>query len=197
MKKIEKNLLKHLLSIYLLWTLKMCYCSLFYCFSCYQIVGIRWQMSKDKFKHYKVSQKIQFNPKEFSQIFSRFFRLSCHLWTQFSQLLKSQFGKFLCLSHREFPEVFKTPPTFISSTFQSGVIAKMPLKSVFFGTPCMYLKYCMKNSHFKLCYLKWKWVESDRHFACYWYIWNTVQNRMVILLNYEIWNEKEWTGTDH
>ena len=115
----------------------MCYCSLFYCFSCYQIVGIRRQMSKDKFKHYRVSQKNQFNPKEFSQFFSRFFRLSCHLWTQFSQLLKGQFGKFLCLSHREFPEVFKTPPTFNSSTFQSQVIAKMPLKSVFFGTPCI------------------------------------------------------------
>ena len=63
----------------------------------------------------------------------------------------------------------------------------------------MYLKYCM---NFKLCYLKWKWVESDwvlieqlikycplivrvesdRHFACYWYIWNTVQNREKIYL---------------
>ena len=42
------------------------------------------------------------------------------------------------------------------------------------------------SPHFKFCYLKWKWVESDRHFACYWYIWNTVQNRIVILLNYDI-----------
>ena len=47
----------------------------------------------------------------------------------------------------------------------------------------MYQKYYMKNSpHLKLCYLKWNWVESDRHR----YIWNTVHN---ILLNYEIWNE--------
>ena len=44
-------------------------------------------------------------------------------------------GKFLCLSHREFPEVFKTSLTFNSSTFQSGVIAKIPLKSVFLGHP--------------------------------------------------------------
>ena len=28
------------------------------------------------------------------------------------------------------------------------------------------------------------------------YIWNTVQNRKVISLNYDIWNEKEWTGTE-
>ena len=27
----------------------------------------------------------------------------------------------------------------------------------------------------KLCYLNWKWVESDRHFACYQYIWTTEQ----------------------
>ena len=137
-KKLRKFTKTFIKSIYLLWTLKMCYCSLFYCFSCYQIVGIRWQMSKDKFKHYRVSQKNLFNPKEFSQFFSNFFRLSCHLWTQFSQLLKGQFGKFLCLSHRQFPEVFKTPTTFNSSPFQSGVIAKIPLKSVFLGNPvCM------------------------------------------------------------
>ena len=50
--------------------------------------------------------------------------------------------------------------------------------------------------HLKLCYLNWKWVESDIHFTCDWYIWNTVQNRKVISLNYDIWNEKEWTGTE-
>ena len=38
----------------------------------------------------------------------------------------------MCLSHREFPEVFKTPPTFNSSTFQSGDIAKIAQKRVFF-----------------------------------------------------------------
>ena len=38
---------------------------------------------------------------------------------------------------REFPEVFETPPTFISSPFQIGDIAKKPRKSVFFGTPCI------------------------------------------------------------
>ena len=45
-------------------------------------------------------------------------------------------------------------------------------------------------------YINWnaKWVKSD--FACYWYFWNTVQKRMVLLLNYEIWNEKDWTGID-
>ena len=77
------------------------------------------------------------NTTKLFKFFSRFFRLSCHLWTQFSQLLKGQFVKFLCLSHREFPEVFETPPTFISSPFQSGVIAQKPRKSVFFGTPCI------------------------------------------------------------
>ena len=59
----------------------------------------------------------------------------------------------------------------------------------------IHLKYCIKQSlHLKLCYLNWKWVESDRHFACYWYIWNTVQNRKVILLNYDIWNERSGQG---
>ena len=88
----------------------------------------------------------------------------------------------------------------------------------------MYVSEIIKRPHFKLCYPKWKWVESDRHFVFYWYIWNTVQNRMVISINhgqtikitesllnswclllfaiymsinYEIWNGKEWTGTDY
>ena len=112
----------------------MCYSSLFYCFSCYHIVGIRQKMSKDKLKHYRVSQKNLFKQKEFSQFFSRFFRLSCHLWTQFSQLLKGQFGKILCLSHREFPEFLKNHPTFISSPFQSGVIAKNKIMRFFRDT---------------------------------------------------------------
>ena len=85
--------------------------------------------------------------KKIPPFFSRFFRLSCHLWTQFSQLLKGQFVKFLCLSHREFPEVFKTPPTFISSPFQSGVIAQKPRKSVFFGTPCIVCQLLKKIDH--------------------------------------------------
>ena len=74
-------------------------------------------------------KKISSIQKNFLNFFQDFFKLSCHLWTQFSQLLKGQFGKFFCLSHREFSEVFKTPPNFISS--QSGVIAKKPRKSVF------------------------------------------------------------------
>ena len=37
--------------------------------------------------------------------------------------------------HREFPEVFKTPPTFISSPFQSGVIAKNQERAFFLGHP--------------------------------------------------------------
>ena len=40
---------------------------------------------------------------------------------------------------------------------------------------------------------KWQTFAID----CYWYIWNKVQNRKVILLNNDIWNEKEWTGTEH
>ena len=70
-----------------------------------------------KFKHYRVSQENQFNLKEFSQFFTRFFRWGYHLWTQFSQLIIGQIGKFLCLSDRKFPEFFETPPTFISKTF--------------------------------------------------------------------------------
>ena len=95
-------------------------------------------LSNTKFRvfRYRLPKKSVLSRKKIPPFFSRFFRLSCHLWTQFSQLLKGQFVKFLCLSHREFPEVFKTPPTFNSSTFQSQVIAKMPQKSVFFGTPC-------------------------------------------------------------
>ena len=61
----------------------------------------------------------------------------CQLWTQISQLLIGQIEKFLCLSDREFPEFFKTHPTFVPSHFQSGVISKMPRTCVFFGTPCI------------------------------------------------------------
>ena len=95
-------------------------------------------LSNTKFRvfRYRLPKKSVLSRKKIPPFFSRFFRLSCHLWTQFSQLLKGQFVKFLCLSHREFPEVFETPPTFISRPFQSGVIAKKPRKSVFFGTPC-------------------------------------------------------------
>ena len=67
--------------------------------------------------------------------FQDFLKLSCHLWSQFSQLLKGQFGKFLCLSHRKFPEVFKTPPTFLPTPFQSGVIAKKQDHTFFLGHP--------------------------------------------------------------
>ena len=71
---------------------------------------------------------------KFSPFFSRFLRLSCYLWNQFSQLLKLQFGKFLCPSHREFPEFLKNHPTFISSPFQSGVIAKNKIMRFFWDT---------------------------------------------------------------
>ena len=46
-----------------------------------------------------------------------------------------QIEKIWCLSDREFPEFFKTPPTFISDPFQSRVIAKKTQKSVFLGHP--------------------------------------------------------------
>ena len=36
---------------------------------------------------------------------------------------------------REFPEVFETPPTFISSLFQRGVIAKNQERAFFLGHP--------------------------------------------------------------
>ena len=74
--------------------------------------------------------------KKFPPFLSRFFRYGCHLWTQFSPLLIGQIEKFWFVSDREFPEFFKKTLTFISCPFQSGVIAKRPRKSVFFGTPC-------------------------------------------------------------
>ena len=112
-------------------------------------------LSNTKFRvfRYRLPKKSVLSRKKIPPFFSRFFRLSCHLWTQFSQLLKGQFVKFLCLSHREFPEVFKTPPTFISSPFQSGVIAQKPRKSVFFGTPCILVKTIKStSSEFKHIY---------------------------------------------
>ena len=46
--------------------------------------------------------------------------------------------------------------------------------------------------NFELSYLKWKGVDSDRHFACYWYIWNsTEQNSHFIKLWY-----LKWKGVD-
>ena len=48
----------------------------------------------------------------------------------------------------------------------------------------------LNSLHFKLCYHKWKGVDSDRHFACYWHIWNsTEQNRHFIELRYLKWKE--------
>ena len=108
-------------------------------------------------------------PKKNSSIFSIFFqyflgwvaRLSCHLWTQFFQLLKGQFGKFVCPPHRELPDVFETPPSFLPSPFQSGVIAKKTRSCVFFGTPCTIFispnnlqsislkENCKKNKHIR------------------------------------------------
>ena len=39
------------------------------------------------------------------------------------------------MSDREFPELFETPPTFISSPFQRGVIAKNQERAFFLGHP--------------------------------------------------------------
>ena len=75
----------------------------------------------------------------FILFFQKFLRKGCHFQTQISQLLIGQIEKFWCLSDREFPEFFKTHPTFVPSHFQSGVISKMPRTCVFFGTPCIYL----------------------------------------------------------
>ena len=52
----------------------------------------------------------------------------------FSASNRSNFG----LSNREFPEFFKTLPTYISSPFQSGVIAKKTQKRrVKWGLMCI------------------------------------------------------------
>ena len=67
--------------------------------------------------------------------FQEFLRKGCQLCTQISQLLIGQIEKFWCLSDREFPEFFKTHPTFVPSHFQSGVISKMPRTCVFLGHP--------------------------------------------------------------
>ena len=69
---------------------------------------------------------------KFHPFFQEFLRKGCQLWTQISQLLIGQIEKFWCLSDREFPEFFKTHPTFVPSPFQSGVISKMPRTCGFF-----------------------------------------------------------------
>ena len=76
---------------------------------------------------------------KFHPFFQEFLRKGCQLWTQISQLLIGQIEKFWCLSDREFPEFFKTHPTFLPNPFQSRVIAKKLLSCVFFGTPCRYI----------------------------------------------------------
>ena len=55
--------------------------------------------------------------------------------------------------------------------------------------------YILLESSFEIMLSELKM--SDRHLTCYIYIWNTVQNWKVILLDYDVWNEKEWTGTEH
>ena len=69
--------------------------------------------------------------------FQEFLWKGCQLWTQISQLLIGQIEIFLSLSDREFPEYFKTHPTFVPGHFQNGVISKMPKTCFFFGTPCI------------------------------------------------------------
>ena len=44
--------------------------------------------------------------------FQEFLRMGCQLWTQISQLLIGQIENFWCQSDREFPDFFKTGPTF-------------------------------------------------------------------------------------
>ena len=61
----------------------------------------------------------------------------------FSASNMSNFG----VSNREFPEFFKTLPTFISSPFQSGVIAKKTQKSIFWEDTLYVLKTLLILSH--------------------------------------------------
>ena len=74
---------------------------------------------------------------KFHPFLSKILRKGCHFQTQISQLLIGQIENFLCLSDREFPEFFKTHPTFVPSHFQSGVISKMPRTCVFLGHPVL------------------------------------------------------------
>ena len=44
----------------------------------------------------------------------------------------------MCPPHREFPEVFETPPSFLPSPFQRGVIAKKQDHAFFLGHPVVF-----------------------------------------------------------
>ena len=69
----------------------------------------------------------------------------------------------MCLSHRKFPEVFETPPTFNSSHLQSGVIAKIPLSCVFFGTPCTIVNsQVLDLVQSSLCPISRNWTGADK-----------------------------------
>ena len=76
--------------------------------------------------------------KRISNFFSRSFRQDCYLWTQFSQLLKGQIGKFWCLSHQK-------PPYFSSQHFPKWSYCQKTKNMRFFGTPCLEMNESFKE----------------------------------------------------
>ena len=75
---------------------------------------------------------------KFYPFFQKLLMQGCQLQTQILSLSKGQIKKFWCLSDREFPEFFKTHPTFVPGHFQSGLISKIPRTCVFLGHPVPY-----------------------------------------------------------
>ena len=68
------------------------------------------------------------------------------LQMQFSKSFLDKIKKFLCSLESPFQEVLKNSPTFYYRTHMTKVMADKSLSTIFFETPCTYLKYCMKQS---------------------------------------------------
>ena len=61
------------------------------------------------------------------------------LCTQLSQLALVQIIKFQCLTSPEFPEFFKTHPTFICRSIFKASMGLQTKPAMFFVRPCIYL----------------------------------------------------------
>ena len=119
-------------------------------------------------------------------------------WKRLSAFLKC-YNNLFAVSHP-----LEKCDTHIKWNFQPGVLSqfwhhweetdfKQALRKFSETAKGWYLK--MEKLYRKYAVKLHPMILVDNQFTCYWFIWNTVQNRKVILLNYDIWNEKEWTGT--
>ena len=94
-----------------------------------------------------------------------FYWLVAPYWLPLSSILASLCSKiFLCYinKHFESSQKLRKDGFGIWKNFIGNMLSNYILW-FWLSTNTYYL-----SLHLKLCYLNWKWVESDRHLTCYW-----------------------------